>query len=643
MRHWQSTLAMPEALDLREPLLVNAIGHSAGVLIFGLLLLVLLSDRRLWRGRRGWLAPMAALLAVIWNGGSLAALASSVSGQWSATIPTGVGFAALSLLPAVLLAIALGSEAVRIQLLGGVVSTSAAAMHIAESIGGDAFHRAALAMVTVGFVVLPGVAAYPVRRQGRALSRVLVPMALVLFAISFVHFGDRHALHPWTTELAIHHAGIPLALYIVLQEYRFLLLDVFLRALANAVLAALFTLGLVWADQEWRLHEAAFANSFYAGLGIVAACTLFAAFAWLRRYLQMWVTRAVFRRPSVDEAIQRLLRSQTSYPSEEELLEHAAKAVAGYAGAVRFSIIEGDGSAWPDLANDAHRAEAGPWVDAVVPLHFARGDRKAMALGPRAGGRRYLSEDFRELSKLAGVVVAQVERFRVDTIERLASEAELRALQAQINPHFLFNALNALYAAIPRTAGGARRTVLNLADIFRYFLQNDRSKIALSEELKIVRAYLEIEQLRLGDRLRLEIDVDPSAGPAPIPPLSIQPLVENAVKHGVARRTGVGYVVLKIRRAEGVLRVEVRDSGGSVLPSDGSRTGIGLENVRQRLRLAYDSGSHLSIGVEAGEAVVHFEIPDTCPSAGQGSPLRAETTPLKDNGTAAPPRCATRS
>jgi two-component system, LytTR family, sensor kinase len=637
MRHWQSTAAMPESLDLREPLLVNAIGHSAGVLIFGLLLLVLLRDRRLWRAKRGWLAPMAALLAVVWNGGSLAALAGSVSGQWSATVPTGIGFAALSLLPAVLLAIALGSEAARIQFFGGLVSATAAAMHIGEGFGGEAFHRAALLVVTVGFVLLPALAAYSMRSQRRALSRVLVPMALVLFAISFVHFGDTHAVHPWTTELAIHHAGIPLALYIVLQEYRFLLLDVFLRALANAALAGVFTVGLVWADNEWRLREAAFGNPFYAGLAIVAACTVLVAFAWLRGYVQIWVTRGIFRRPSVDEAIQRLLGSQTSCSTEQDVIQHAARAVADYAGAVRFSIIQGDGSAWPDLANDAHRAEAGPWVDAVIPLQFARGDGKVIALGPRTGGRRYLSEDFRELSRLAGVIVAQVERFRVETIERLAAEAELRALQAQINPHFLFNALNALYAAIPRSAGGARSTVLNLADIFRYFLQNDRSAIALSEELKIIRAYLEVEQLRLGDRLRVEIDVDKSAALVQIPPLSIQPLVENAVKHGVARRTGPGHVVLRIRRGNGVLRVEVRDSGGAVLPSQGSHSGVGLDNVRQRLRLAYGPGSQVSIGVEGGETVVSFEIPDACPPVGISSPLAGRITPVTDDRTVSPP------
>ena len=120
----------------------------------------------------------------------------------------------------------------------------------------------------------------------------------------------------------------------------------------------------------------------------------------------------------------------------------------------------------------------------------------------------------------------------------LMSQAELRALQAQINPHFLFNALNTLYGTIGRENPEARRLVLNLADVFRYFLQSDRTFIPVEEELRIVRAYLEIEELRLGPRLRTEIEIDDLALQVSIPALSIQPLVENAVKHGDSSQDG---------------------------------------------------------------------------------------------------------
>src|SRR5664279_3195397 len=108
------------------------------------------------------------------------------------------------------------------------------------------------------------------------------------------------------------------------------------------------------------------------------------------------------------------------------------------------------------------------------------------------GGRRYWSEDLEDMRRLGAALVEQVERFRAEELKRLVSQAELRALQAQINPHFLFNAFNTLYGTIDRGSREARRMVLNLADIFRYFLQSHRTVIPLSEELRIVRDNLEI-------------------------------------------------------------------------------------------------------------------------------------------------------
>src|SRR5439155_13629021 len=136
-----------------------------------------------------------------------------------------------------------------------------------------------------------------------------------------------------------------------------------------------------------------------------------------------------------------------------------------------------------------------PWALICLPLRFTKGDGALILLGRREGGRRYLSEDLQELARLAAVAAEQVERFRSSEVQRLVSQAELRALQSQINPHFLFNSLNTLYGCIPRDAPEARRMVLNLAELFRYFLQSNRTTIRLSEEMQIVRAYLQIEAL----------------------------------------------------------------------------------------------------------------------------------------------------
>ena len=200
------------------------------------------------------------------------------------------------------------------------------------------------------------------------------------------------------------------------------------------------------------------------------------------------------------------------------------------------------------------------------------------------------------------------ERLRQAEIERLVSQAELRALQSQIHPHFLFNAFNALYGIIPKEARGARETVLNLADLFRYFLRQNQTFVTISEELAIVRAYLQIEGLRLGNKLAAEIDIDPGLEGARIPLLSIEPLVENAVKHGVAPLAAGGRVRLAVGREGDGLRVEVSDTGRGFQETVGG-AGVGLENVRQRLRLCYGPDAELRIDSGASGSTVSFRIP----------------------------------
>jgi LytS/YehU family sensor histidine kinase len=202
-------------------------------------------------------------------------------------------------------------------------------------------------------------------------------------------------------------------------------------------------------------------------------------------------------------------------------------------------------------------------------------------------------------------------------MHRLVDQAELRALQSQIHPHFLFNALNTLYGTIPREASTARRMVLNLAEIFRYFLQSDKVLVPLDHELEIVRAYLEVEQLRLGERLRVDFQIDGSTRDLPIPVLSVQPLVENAIKHGVARSASAGYVrILATRDPEG-LRIRVENSA-SQGPPENSGAGVGLKNVERRLKICYGSAASLRLVVAAEVTVAELNVPLAAQVAGVG-------------------------
>lgn len=612
--------------SLHELQLVNTLGHSAGAILFGIFLYLLLRDRAGAHLRGSWLSVTAASLAFLWNVGSLAVLVLPPDRPETGLVIF-FSFAVLSLLPAVLLHLSLGDGFDPVVAAGYALSAIAIGMHLWELVrSGVGYRRGALLLITVGFAVLTALAvarvAFEASAERRAkASRIIGAMCAALFAMSFVHLGSGHASEAWSRELVFHHAGIPLALFVLLQDYRFVLLDAFIRFLGNALLAGVVVfvavrLALRGLVIDPRLSK----NPLYETLLVVGFCVLLIAFAMLRSAVQRWLTKVVFRRGDLERKVRDIQARATLFHDEAEFLEWSTGELADFMSAQRAENLPCDAetSALADLvfpapASDVpawRHVEHYDWVEAIVPLRLAHSGARYVLLGRRYGGRRYLSEDLASLSRLAAAVVEQVERFRDTEMRRLVSQAELRALQSQINPHFLFNALNTLYGVIPRNAGKARQTVLNLAEIFRYFLQSEKTFIPLSEELEIVRAYLEIERLRLGPRLETRIEIDDAALDAPIPILSIQPLVENAIKHGIAAKSGPGVLELSAMAAGGRVRIAVRDTGPGMSASvSGNGRGVGLANVRRRLQLCFGPESDLSIESSPEGTSVEFAVP----------------------------------
>jgi LytS/YehU family sensor histidine kinase len=177
-----------------------------------------------------------------------------------------------------------------------------------------------------------------------------------------------------------------------------------------------------------------------------------------------------------------------------------------------------------------------------------------------------------------------------------------------------------LYGVITRENSVARRFVLNLAGLFQHSFGVSSSLSARSEEMKIVRAYLEIEEMRLGSKLQTEFDIDESALSEKVPVLSIQPLVENAVQHGVACRPGNGFVRLMIRRQGESILVAVSNSGvfGAPPRSQGGH-GIGMANVRRRLTLCYGDASDLDVSTSGDVTTVRFLLPARSSPLAQGT------------------------
>lgn len=620
-----------------DPILVNTIGHTAGVLLFGLIILLLIRDWRIHGMRQIRLSLVAAVLALAWNVGSLIVLAQPDPSSFLIGIVITASFSVLSLLPAVLFQVLLRGQQRLIVTVGYVVSACAIALHFAELFNPSIrFHQAALFSIVAGFGVLT-VAAFFLRRRRTEKSEWIPLGCLMLFTSSFLHFGYQHISSPWEAEIAWHHIGIPVALIVLLQDYRFLLLDAFTRFLVNSGLAVVYVTAVLMLNERFRLLNLTEHSTFLKGIALVALCLSLILLADFRNAAQGWVSRVIFWRQSVDECVKRIVALASSASSEEELLSRAAQQVAHHLRTDRCALV----AELPDtkrlqhpsvLPRNQHDVAELPekhfHAEAQIPLRLSDGDTRFLVVGARRGGRRYLSEDLDDMRRLGSTVVEEVERFRAEELKRLINQAELRALQAQINPHFLFNALNTLYGTIDRGSYEARRMVLNLADIFRYFLQGDRVVIALSEELKIVQAYLEIESLRLGDRLETELIISESARSALIPILSVQPLVENAVKHGIAPKHGRGRVSVRANEGAAGLRITVEDTGvGFEQSQKGSPmgTGVGLENVRRRLALSYGPAADLQIQSAATGTTVTFLVPDPVCS---GSPP-AEMVPKR--------------
>jgi len=193
--------------------------------------------------------------------------------------------------------------------------------------------------------------------------------------------------------------------------------------------------------------------------------------------------------------------------------------------------------------------------------------------------------------------------------------AQLQALRMQLHPHFLFNSLNTV-AVLMREgrSGEAIEMQTRLAGLLRQTLEQEgRERVTLREELEFVEGYLEVEEIRFGDRLTVEVDAAADTLDALVPFMILQPLVENAMRHGLGRKTGPGWIAIRARRHDGQLAVEVIDDGpGFTLEAEADGGGLGLSNVRARLQGMYGSEQQLELGSTArGGARVTLTLPYT--------------------------------
>jgi sensor histidine kinase YesM len=187
-------------------------------------------------------------------------------------------------------------------------------------------------------------------------------------------------------------------------------------------------------------------------------------------------------------------------------------------------------------------------------------------------------------------------RRRAEQLEARLAETRLDALRAQLDPHFLFNALNSIAETIHRDPAAADRMLVGLGELLRSSLERRETRtVALEEELRLLRHYLQIEQVRLGERLVVEWDVASGVGDACVPPLLLQPLAENAIRHAIATRIAPGHLLVRAWHERDVLCLAIRDDGGASPSQVPIRHGVGLSNIRARLALLYGDDATLTL------------------------------------------------
>jgi hypothetical protein len=202
-------------------------------------------------------------------------------------------------------------------------------------------------------------------------------------------------------------------------------------------------------------------------------------------------------------------------------------------------------------------------------------------------------------------------RLRASELESQLSRAQLQALQMQLRPHFLFNALNSIAGLVRVGDGkGAVAMLAGLGELLRLLLHSDGAQeVPVRQELDIIERYLRLEQARFGEQLAVDVTVQPGVEEALVPSLILQPLVENAVRHGIGNAAANGRVSVVIARAGTTLRLEVRDSGEARGSEPDGAGGIGLSNTRARLRRLYGDAQRFDLLRTAGGTAAVIEIP----------------------------------
>jgi two-component system, LytTR family, sensor kinase len=445
-----------------------------------------------------------------------------------------------------------------------------------------------------------------------------------IFAVSALHLSNPDfGQDPWWLQLAGHHASLPLALLILYQDFRFAFADIFLKR----ALSFIFLAGLIFAIFAFGVMPTLASNpTSERSIALLLAMWALTAltYPFLRRVAESLVDKVVLKRVDYNELTVTLSGAIDRCEAPNAILDETVRILSPALSAQSIDWSESElehHASW--VKQDRRSAQSAiPSMDGPYYMLYVR---------DLSGGRRLLSDDVAMLERVALLVARRIdavrsmqERYRHDIQEqemrKLAAEAELRALRAQVNPHFLFNALTTIGYLIQTAPERALGTLMRLSGLLRSVLKSSEEFVTIGEELDLIEAYLDIERARFEERLRVRIDVPWELRRIRIPALVIQPLVENAIKHGISECLAGGEVRISVRLLptgsspeRPAVLISVMDTGVGVTETalaSRRQLGLGLSNVEKRLQRYSNESTPLLVRSTPGDGTtVEIRVP----------------------------------
>ena len=631
--------------------ITQTLGFFTGSALNALLLVLVWRAERL--RNRSHQGSFAVFLSLIWNLGSLTRYSSLLFGLNSvAPVANAIAYSATALLPtAAILMLSRKRQQPWQNVACDVVKYLSIVCSSALTLG--LLAATLLPTFTIRFEALKNLAAYNLvvhlpflfiffrgtpqaKRRIRSFSYALLfMMSLLSIALLLTFYVSFSPSAKEVIESLTQQATIPItiATFAFLAQFHFA--DVFVKRgltlLATILVVVIYSTLVVSPVAHWTAaHTLRPAAAAWIAASVLW-CVPLLFFPLGDRAIKRAADRWLLRRPDYQKLSQEFAREIECVSDETQLSNYVAQGVKEALGAAVVRIIPlSEASTHGTLESPPNEETGLPIVNAGHPSLVESGFEvrlpirtnsivtHLLVLSTEEYSRKLLSDEMTFLETLTDQVGRKLQAFQFERerntqqlrearLLQLVTEAELKALRAQVNPHFLFNTLNTILDLISVEPQKAEEMTERLADVFRYSLdRSDRTMVPVSEEFDFLRTYLEIEETRFGERLTLQVGLDPSIANELVPPLILQPLVENAIKHGLWPKPTGGTLYIGALDDGDTVRLIVRDDGvGWPEHSRGSngrsQNGIGFKNVVDRLQILYGDRALLDVSGLPGE------------------------------------------